>query len=169
MVHQRTACDIWDRIQMEGLWCLAMASFIQHNSCVSSVIAPADHISFALSLFRLPLVLLCHNPMSPQGHPSHIKSGNVSASIVIRKPLEAPALDLGWIWASLFSFIYLPHLSEGTEREAELSVMFILNLFGGVFACHLLKNTMVGGGFRIWGNEESSSNTYCMREDICFI
>lgn len=68
---------------------------------------------------RLPLRCPMRNSSS-----HHIKSGNVSAPIVITKPLEAKLLDLRWILACFSFSLYLPTSPSPKGRtHAELSVL----------------------------------------------
>lgn len=57
----------------------------------------------------------------------HIKIGNVSAPIVITKPLEAKLLDLRWILACFSFSLYLPTSPSPKGRtHAELSVLIFV-------------------------------------------
>lgn len=77
--------------------------------------------------------------LSARGSPRglhHIKSGNVSPSIVITNPLEAKLLDLCWILTCLSVFPPLfTHLSQpGGQTHAKLSVLFSFPFCWAFFA-----------------------------------
>lgn len=82
-------------------------------------------------------VLSSHLPL--EGSSSHhIKSGNVSASIVITNLLEAKLLDLCWIFACFSFFPLFIHLFERRgQTHAELSVLIFFPFRLAFFASNI--------------------------------
>lgn len=94
------------------------------------------HISWLLHDFLHCFFVIPSSP--PEGFSSHhIKSGNVSASIVITNPLEAKLLDLYWIPACFSFFLYLL-TSHSREDRHMLSYQFCFSSLSVGHSLHLI-------------------------------
>lgn len=119
MTHVCQGKDVWRRTKKTRRFVGVTLRFHRTNTSFLS-----SHISWLLHDFlRRCFVMPPSPPEESSAH--HIKSGNVSASIVITTPLEAKLLDLCWILACLlFFFPLFTHLFEQRgQTHAELSAL----------------------------------------------